>query len=627
MHFKTRALTLALALVFTTSASAQSNEALKAAAQQAINTSPEVTARFNAYRAAADAVDVARGGYFPRLDLSASAGRDRDRVTNRTPQEQSLSRSGASLTLTQLLWDGLATQNEVGRLGHEKLARYFELLDATEQTALEAARAYYDVLRYRRLVQLAEDNYVQHKSAFNQIQSRFKAGVGRGVDLEQAGARLALAESNLSTELANLHDVSARYQRVVGVAPPKDMPLPVQLKDGVPASANEASLEAARRNPAVSASIETLRATKELLSARESAYQPRVEARFRSGTGKNFDGVRDQRNDTSAEIVLNWNLFNGGSDRARVRQQANLVNQAADQRDKACRDVRQVLAIAYNDTKKLADQLVYLDRNTLAIEKARDAYRQQFDIGQRSLLDLLNSENELYTARRSYANAEFDLGIAYARVQAALSRLNTQLGLRSDREAPAGTENWSAGDEGPGRCPLDAIEIQPLNLEELNRRATSLLPNQGVPATPGSTTSSNTPRTQPVVAKAPALPSEPTAASANGPAALSVKRLNDWAAAWEAKDVDRYLSFYAPDFRSERGDADSWKAQRRRLVAKKGDINVKLEEVLARELAPDRVETQFKQSYRSDGFSDVMQKSLVWQQIGSQWLIVKESNR
>jgi adhesin transport system outer membrane protein len=630
MHFKTRALTLALTLAFAASASAQSNEALKAAAQQAINTNPDVTARFNAYRAAADAVDVARGGYFPRLDLSASAGRDRDRIDSRTPQNQSISRSGASLTLSQLLWDGLATQNEVGRLGHEKLARYFELLDATEQTALDAARAYYDVLRYRRLVQLAEDSYVQHKSAFNQIQSRFKAGVGRGVDLEQAGARLALAESNLSTELSNLHDVSARYQRVVGVAPPKAMPLPLLLKDGVPASANEASVEAARRSPAVSASIETLRATKELLSARESAYQPKLEARLRSGTGKNFDGVRDQRSDSSAEIVLNWNLFNGGSDRARVRQQVNLVNQAADQRDKACRDARQVLAIAYNDTKKLADQLIYLDRNTLAIEKARDAYRQQFDIGQRSLLDLLNSENELYTARRSYANAEFDLGIAYARVQAALNRLNTQLGLRSDREAPEGSENWSAGDEGPGRCPLEAIEVQPLNLDELNRRAASLTTGTAQPSTTVGSVATPALRAEsaaPLKASANTLPSEPTAASVNGPTALSVRRLNEWAAAWEAKDVDRYLAFYAPDFRSELGDAESWKTQRRRLVARKGEINVKLEEVLARELAPDRVETQFKQSYRSEGFKDVMQKSLIWQQIGGQWLIVKESNR
>jgi adhesin transport system outer membrane protein len=628
MHFKTRALTAALALVFTAGAAAQSNEALKAAAQKAISTSPDVTARFNAYRASADAVDVARGGYYPRIDLSASAGRDRDRIDSRSPQSQSISRSGAALTLTQLLWDGLATQNEVGRLGHEKLARYFELVDATEQTALEAARAYYDVLRYRRLMQLAEDSYVSHKSAFNQIQSRFRAGVGRGVDLEQAGARLALAESNLSTELSNLHDVSARYQRVVGEAPPRALPLPSLLKDGLPASAQEASLEAARRSAAVSASIETLRASKELLDAREAAYQPRLEARLRSGSGRNFDGVRDQRTDSTAEVVLNWNLFNGGSDRARVRQQVNLVNQAADLRDKACRDARQVLAIAYNDTRKLADQLLYLDRNTLAIEKARDAYRQQFDIGQRSLLDLLNSENELYTARRSYANAEYDLGIAYVRVQAALNRLGTELGLRSEREVPEGAGNWSAGDDGAARCPLDAIDIQPLNLEELDRRAAvALAPGLATPAPTGTTAATAPVRAAAATPKPPALPLEPTAASVNGPVVLSVKRLNEWAAAWEAKDVDRYLGFYAPGFRSDRGDTESWKTERRRLVSRKGDINVKLEEVLARELAPDRVETQFKQSYRSGGFSDVMQKSLIWQQIGEQWLIVKESNR
>jgi adhesin transport system outer membrane protein len=632
MPFKTRALTAALALVFATSAAAQSNEALKAAAQKAIGTNPEVTARFNAYRAAADAIDAARGGYYPRLDLSASAGRDRDNIDSRTPQTQTLTRSGAALTLTQLLWDGLATQNEVGRLGHEKLARYFELLDATEQTALEAARAYYDVLRYRRLVQLAEDNYVQHKSAFNQIQSRFKAGVGRGVDLEQAGARLALAESNLSTEVSNLHDVSARYQRVVGEAPPKLMPAPVTLKQDVPALANDASLEAVRRSPAISATIETLRSTKALLSAREAAYQPKLEARLRSGTGRNFDGVRDQRTDSSAEIVLNWNLFNGGSDRARVRQQANLVNQAADQRDRACRDTRQVLAIAYNDTKKLADQLLYLDRNTLAIEKARDAYRQQFDIGQRSLLDLLNSENELYTARRSYANAEYDLGIAYVRTQAALNRLTVQLGLARGNEAPENIDTWKAGDEGPSRCPVEAIEVEPLNLEALNQRAAAL----AVPINSGARTSSAAPpaalagtavRTPGTKAPAPVMESAPAAASANAPAALSVRRLNDWAAAWEAKDVDRYLAFYAPEFRSELGDAEVWKAQRRRLVGKPGDINVKLEEVVSREVAPDRVETLFKQSYRSNSYSDVVQKSMVWQQIDGQWLIVKESSR
>ena len=92
-------------------------------------------------------------------------------------------------------------------------------MDVTEQTALEVARAHYDVQRYRRLVPLAEHNQMQHENASLQIQTRSKAGVGRGVDSEHANARLALAESNLTNETANLHDVTARFQRVVGEAP------------------------------------------------------------------------------------------------------------------------------------------------------------------------------------------------------------------------------------------------------------------------------------------------------------------------------------------------------------------------------------------------------------------------
>ena len=183
---------------------------------------------------------------------------------------------------------------------------------------------------------------------------------------------------------------------------------------------------------------------------------------------------------SAAEIVLNWNLFNGGSDQARVRQQVNLSNQAADQRDRVCRETRQTAAIAFNDTRKLSEQLVYLERNTLAIEKARDAYRQQFDIGQRSLLDLLTAENEVYTARRAYANAEHDLALAYARSHAALTQLGTQLGVaRTDRAADEAA-GWTAGDDAPARCPAAVTEIRGTDRKELDARADRMSANTPV---------------------------------------------------------------------------------------------------------------------------------------------------
>jgi adhesin transport system outer membrane protein len=581
---------------------------MAAAVQQAIESNPDVTAKFNAFKASVDEIDIATGALKPRVDLTGEVGRTNDLLTNRLPESQNLNRSGLALSITQLLWDGNATTQEVARLGHTRMARYFDFVDASEQAALEAARAFQDVLRYRRLVQLAEENYVQHKYAFDQIQSRVKAGVGRGVDLEQAGARLALAESNLITERANLHDVTERYRRVIGAQPPANLPATMSVGKPMPATGNEAMAAAAVGNPVIAAAIENLRATRSQAESRQGAYQPRVETRIRAGGGHNFDGIQDQKRDVNAQIAFTWNLYNGGSDDARQRQSANLLNQAADLRDKACRDTRQTVAIAYNDVRKLNEQLGYLDLNVVAIGKARDAYRQQFDIGQRSLLDLLNAENELYTAKRAYAIAAYDYEIAQVRTFAGMGNLVATLGLsRPDTKTLApDSANWSAGEDAASRCPLTPTEMTSASMDELNARVRNLAP------------------VAPVAAPAAAVVPTPVASQ---PAGLATQRLRDWAGAWMAKDLDAYYSFYSPNFGPIKANRAKWMAERKRLVTKPGDIKVVLDGIQAQQISPTRVETTFVQTYNSSNFNDTMTKTLTWELERGSWLIVKETNR
>lgn len=615
IHFR-NALTATTLAVLCLAAEAQTQQApaansLAAAAQKAIANNPEVTARFNALRASANEVDVARGGYLPQVNLSADAGRAYNRYDTRTPDEgRSFNKSGVALSINQVLWDGASVRTEVERLGHARLTRYFEFLSASEDTALEAARAYIDVQRYRRLVSLAEDNYVQHKYVFDQLASKVRAGVGRGVDSEQANARLALADSNLTTEIANLHDVASRYLRVVGESPAPQLAAlgPGVLDRGVPASNADAVARALAGNTAVSAAIENLRSVESQAAGRKSAFQPKVEARARAAGGNNLDGNIDQSRNASAEIVLNWNLYNGGSDQARVRQYADLINQAADQRDKACRDVRQTVAIAHNDIRKLQDQLAALDRNVLAIEKARDAYRQQFDIGQRSLLDLLNAENELYTAKRAYANAEGDLQLAYARTQAATNGLVSTLGLsRNDDGTAQLASNWQAADDAAQRCPATTVAVSSATKEELDARARRLVAPATAEAVP-----------------TPAVTPQPVAPAA---AVQTVEqRLRDWVATWMAKDVDKYMTFYAKDFAPARMSSAKWITERRRLVGKKGPIEIRVEDVKAQAQGP-YVVTSFKQVYVSQDFKDTTLKTLTWRPINGEWVIFKESNR
>jgi adhesin transport system outer membrane protein len=421
------------------------------------------------------------------------------------------------------------------------------------------------------------------------------------------------------------------------------------LDNNMPKAPSSLIEAAVRRNVTVAAAIENLRSAQAQSREREGLFHPRVEARVRSGVGNNFDGVQDQKRDTSASLVMNWNLFNGGADVARVRQATALLSQAADARDKSCRDTRQTAAIAFNDVNRLAEQLSSLERNAIASERARDAYRQQFEIGGRSLLDVLNAENELYGAKRALVQAEHDMIIAKARTHASMSGLVGALGLaRAGSEEVPDAANWQAGEDIATRCPLGPTELALTSRTELDARARSqiataatspVLSSQAVASVlpPGMLAAARPLGASPQadgnngIAPLPSAASNslPTAPTRKDPSPTSPvsQRLIDWANAWSNKDVTTYLAFYDPTFKPANVGRTKWFDNRKRLVTREGPIELRISNVQRRTLSPNLVETSFDQVYTSPNFKDQTQKVLQWKRKGNEWYIVKESNR
>jgi adhesin transport system outer membrane protein len=591
---------------------------LKEAAQKAVLSNPEVLVRWHTLKAAGSERDVGAGAFLPKADLSASSGTEQ-----RSPPLAIGSRynkNSASLTITQLLYDGFATRNEIKRLDHAHLVRLFEFFDTSESVAFEAVRVYYDILRYRALVRLGEENFVQHRSVFDQTERRVKAKVARAVDLEQISARLALAESNLLTETSNLHDATARFQRIVGVMPTQEMPLPAPLVQDIPADAVGAIKAAQQRNGALRAAIENVRASNAALSARSGAYQPRFDLRLRRDQGSNLGGLAGNTDSTVAEVVMSWNLFNGMSDRARERQFAEQLNVAKDLRDKTCRDIRQTLQIAYNDVRKLKEQIGYLSQNRVSVEKARNAYRLQFDIGQRTLLDLLDTENELFQAKRAVANAEQDLNVAYARTHAALGTLLTALELSKIETAPlAGLAQWSEGEDVSQHCPAEPVGLYVVDKGALIVRAADLVKQTALlNARERAVLEVLAPAPPPVLA--PAL----SAKDDNNKALRQA--LEGWRAAWSKRDADTFLQFYAPTFvPSAGGGLGAWKEKRKAFLERAADIAVDIADLQV--TLPDATHATmvFRQTYRSASYRDVVTKTLQWVRRGDRWLIARES--
>jgi adhesin transport system outer membrane protein len=583
---------------------------LRDIAQKAVATNPEVALRWHNFQAAVQEVDVARGGYLPRVDLTAGIGRQslEQPLFSGSPKstKEYYDSNGVLLSLNQMLFDGFATRNEVKRLGKAQLVRYYELLEVTETVALEAARAYLDVLRFRFLVDLAEDNYVQHRATFEQLLRRTQSGVGRRVDLEQAASRLAQAEVNLTTETANLHDVTARYQRLVNNQPPRVTYAPAMISRAFPTSQKSALEKLLTSNPTLLAATENIEAAQYDVAVRRAAYLPRFDLRARTDNIENYQGTIGDRTNNVAEVVMTYNLFNGGSDRAREKQFVERRNMAIDMREKACRDTRQTLSIAYNDVTRLREQGSFLNIQVGLLEKTRDAYREQFNVGQRTLLDLLDTENELLSARRSAINADMDLSLAYLRTYAGMGTLLEFLELKkADVDPPAPEERAVPGQ----LCAAEPINVAPIDRDALNARALALLQSNRAAFVP-----------QAQQGAAPAA----SPATASGDLTMQVRA---WAALAARKDFAGYRSVYAPTFTPPGGASrDQWFAAKQRRFAEAGNLPVDLQNLRVRLDGLDRATVDFTQDYDDNLRPGATRKTLELVKVGNNWLIERETS-
>lgn len=435
-----------------------------AAAQKAISTNPEVQAAWHEFLAAEKGQKVAKGDYLPQVDLGASAGVQNFEIEDLN-QDEDYNPIGVNLTVTQLLYDGFATSSNVARLGHEKRQRYFSLLNAAETAALDAVRAYEDVRRYQELMALADRNVQRHREVLGRIKEKVRAGVARSVDLEQATGRLALAESNLVVEQSNLHDVSSRYQRVVGEWPANNLTPSGHDKTPLPADVVVALKTAYSEHPALAAATESIRATEEQERNRKSLYHPRLNLRLRGDHGEDLDRIEGQTTDLRAEVLMTYNLFNGGADKAAIAQATDLISVAEDNRETACREVRQNLRIAFNDRRRIGTQLDYQRVHKETTDRARVAYLNQFQIGQRTLLDLLDTENEYFQAQRAYVNGSFDHSISSARTLAGMGKLRPAIGItRADLPSLA---SLGGPDKETVYCKAQLPEDGPLEVASL----------------------------------------------------------------------------------------------------------------------------------------------------------------
>ena len=384
-----------------------------------IKTNPDVLAASNERNAVSEEVKQARAGYFPTLDLAVGTGwESSDNPTTRARKGHEnvhMNRDEASINLRQMIFDGMATKNEVRRQTARTESRAYGVFGASENTALEATDAYLNVLRHQSLVDLAATNLDAHERTHDQITLRSDRGVGRKADMDQSQGRVALAKANLIAEQSNLRDAETYYLRVVGEAA-DSLNAPESPKSLIPETLDEAIGQALGNHPTLKSAESDVESAYAQHDTAASPFYPRIDFELGATANNDLDGVNGHNNDVTAMFRLRYNLFNGGKDKARRQETAHLINQSAEIRNNTHRQVEQSVRLSWNALKTVDNQMNFFELHVQSSEKSRDAYQQQFGLGQRTLLDLLDSENEVFVSRQALVNAQYDQLFAMYRI-------------------------------------------------------------------------------------------------------------------------------------------------------------------------------------------------------------------
>ena len=432
---------------------------LRDAVQAAMNNNPDIRqAVANRYATQEERVQ-SQGLYYPRVSVEGSAGvRSLRNPTRRSIgiADQTLYPIEGELIVDQLLYNSGGREALIRRDAARTDAAAARVEERSEFVALNVARNYIDYLLQQRLVAIAEDNATFHQRLAGDLREGVAKGSISVADQQQAEERLQSARARVTEAREDLEAASISFQTLTGL-PIDSVSMPPDLSQFLPASLADAEAAARVNNPRVQEALADLAAAREETRNARAEIGPRFNLEGRARAGHDVDGFAGRTTDLQANVVLRWTLYNGGIKEANVREQANRADEVHGRVFERTRQAEEDTRSAWSRLQNQTRLVTELEQQGRITDDLLLSYREQFNVGRRSLLDVLDAQNTRYNVQAQIDTSRLARLYAQYRLLAATNRLVEALGVSIPAAATADQR--------------ERFRVNPIPPEELNENS------------------------------------------------------------------------------------------------------------------------------------------------------------
>lgn len=420
-------------------------ETLEEVLVSAYTTNPTLLARRAQLRATDEAVPQALSNWRPKVTLSGELARGRyESNTSSQAREQGRTSQTASLTITQPLYRGGRTVAETRQAEANVLANRADLAVSEQTVLLSAATAYLDVVRDEAVLNLNVNNEQVLRRQLEAAQERFRVGEITRTDVSQAEARLAGAIADRAAAEGVLQNSRAKFITVVG-RPAEALQAP-QQPVAVPMSFDEIKSMTLAKNPSVVYSDWITEAAKHGIDLKFGELLPELSLVGEASKGHNTSQLGNETEALEATLKLTVPIYEAGDVYSQVRETKHTYGRRKIEADKARRDALENATKAWEDLTATRSKIKSLEAQLRASELALAGVEEEAKVGSRTVLDVLNAEQELFTARVNLVRAQRDETVAAYTLKSALGEMTADgLALKTEVYDPAKNYNEVRG--------------------------------------------------------------------------------------------------------------------------------------------------------------------------------------
>jgi outer membrane protein, adhesin transport system len=402
---------------------------MKDAIATAMQSNPEITQAQMNKEAIEFERKQAQGLSLPRLDIEASAGvRRLENNTRRTLgiADEELYPLEAQARAEWTLFDFGRRRGELLRQAARVDGASLRVLERSEFVALQVARQYLDVLLQQRIVAASQDNTAFHQALVSDLGSGVQQGSISIADQQQAQERLQAAMVRQTEAEQALEDAKITLRRLTALDIAQ-FQLPPPLATQMPQSLDEAVSLARTNNPRVREAEADVDAANALAASAKGDLYPTIGIDGTARIGEDIDGFKGETNDLQARVFMRWNIFDGGINRAKYQEMVRRASEARFRLHQMSREAEEDVRTAWNALRSQTRITEELGTQSRVSDDLLLSYRSQFNLGRRSLLDVLDAQNTRYSVQTRLETARFSQLFAQYQTLAATNRFLTSL--------------------------------------------------------------------------------------------------------------------------------------------------------------------------------------------------------